>query len=141
MVMPRTSIEELKMRGTYQECRHGDRNPPKPELSDDTKPPAWLNRKTKRLYRKLAKQLVETGIFTTLDSKFLALYCALYVQTRTSLEAGEDVASAKMAQLRAMSNDLGLSPAGRERLTVKPPKKGPNKFSRFVNPTADSKWK
>lgn len=82
--------------------------------------------------------MVEIGIFTTLDSEFLAIYCALYVKISTSLEAGEDVGPSLMAQLRGMSNDLGLSPAGRERLTVKPPKKGLNRFDKFA---PKSKWK
>lgn len=129
---PRTNVAVLKAKGTYRKDRHGKRTADRPDPCGNPVPPSFLDRSAKKLFRKLSAELLENGIFTNLDTDFLGLYCGLFVKLAAKIEAGEEVGASLVGQLRGMSNDLGLTPASRERLTIKKPvSKTPNPFEGF----------
>jgi hypothetical protein len=62
------------------------------------------------------------GILAELDQAALALCCALVAQFQ---EQQGSFPTSRLAQLRALMDSLGLTPAGRQRLTPDPQQQGP----------------
>ena len=126
MPKPRKSTKVLKLQGTYQKCRHDGRNAPQPEpVKRCPVPPSWLSPDQKKIFKRMAKQLIEVDVLSSLDTDMLAVYSALYHKVSTDFSGAN---SAMMGQLRSLANDLGLTPAARERLTVKKPETETNDF-------------
>ena len=70
----------LKLRKSrYAQQRAGEPQPP----CERPPCPAWLDPRSKRLFRTLATQLVEAGILTRLDQQALTRYCVLSIRWRT----------------------------------------------------------
>lgn len=125
MPKPRKSVEVLKKQGTFRKHRHEGRDAPKPPpVNGVPVGPDWLTDSQRAIFDRKAAELVEVGVLTTLDIDMLGMYCRLYELIQTSSE----VNSAMFGQLRSLANDLGLTPAARERLTVKKPEKAANEF-------------
>lgn len=128
MPAPRKSLKVLALHGTYRKDRHGNRHPPTPVLAKQPEPPSWLSEKARELFRTMAEQLIEAGILTDLDTDHLGLYCALHGRVVESLAEGGTIRPSMIAVLRGLAADLGMTPASRQRLSVKPAEPMDNPF-------------
>lgn len=112
--------------------------------SDRVKPPVWLGKKAKALFRKLVKDLESTELLTNVDVETLAVYCDAverYAQATQEIEAtgitvvGSQgtpvqnpavlVASKYAGIIAKCASKLGLDPASRASLAI--PKESPKK--------------
>jgi phage terminase small subunit len=128
MPAPRKSLKVLALHGTYRKDRHGNRHPPEVSLAKDPAPPAWLQDEARTLFLTLSGQLIEAGILSELDLELLALYCALHGRVVESLAEGGTIRPSMIAVLRGLAADLGMTPASRQRLSVKPVQTEVNEF-------------
>lgn len=132
-----------KNQGTYQKCRHEDRNdlelpPGIPEKPD------YLNKLASKEWDRVVPLLAEHGIISDIDGPSIALYCELYdefINTRTCPAAFN---AAKISAMRAALADLGMCPIARTKIPgkEKPPPAG-NPFQGLTpsKPAAGNKKK
>ena len=66
------------LHGTFRKDRNPPREPTPPPVSAAPKPPAGMNRWARRLWKKLAPELTDQELLTTLDLATLELLCAAY---------------------------------------------------------------
>ena len=139
MARPKIPIKILKNKGTYQECRHGDRDeielptaiPEKPEFLSDCASEEW---------DRLVPLLMDYGIISDIDGAVLAVYCELFSEFKSTRSCPAAFPASKFASLRAASADLGLSPAARTKIPAS--KKDPKKKNPFApTPTGKKKRK
>jgi len=75
------------IQGTFRNDR-APANEPKPEkVSDIPKPPAYLNKYAKKIWKALAEELKDKGILTVVDLPALEICCEAYGQYRLACEA------------------------------------------------------
>jgi P27 family predicted phage terminase small subunit len=123
--------------------------------ADKVKPPTWLSKEAKKVFKQLAKELQEVGLITNVDVHALALYCDAYVNyiecTRIIEEEGLMVEYTNKAaetnkvphplltkkkhlheQMKALANEFGLTPAARAKIAIpKQEKKEPTAFEKM----------
>jgi len=121
---------------------------------DKVKPPSWLSKEAKKVFKQIAKELEHTKLITNVDIHALALWCDAYVDyincTRIIEEEGLMVEYTNKAaetnkvahplmtkkkqlaeQMRALASEFGLTPAARAKLAIpKDPPKEPTPFER-----------
>jgi phage terminase small subunit len=124
--MPKTPSEAKKLKGTYQPCR---------DVSGETRVPGepvkpyMMGAGPSEVWAKTVKLLLDAGYLAKTDGMVLAVYCELAFEFSV---APAEMVCAKLAQLRMVMNDLGLSPSARAKIPV-PKKKEENNFSSFMN--------
>lgn len=122
--------------------------------ADKVKPPSWLSKEAKKVFKQIAKELEHTKLITNVDIHALALWCDAYVNyinctkiieqeglmveyTNKAAETNK-VAHPLMTkkkqlaeQMRALASEFGLTPAARAKLAIpKDPPKEPTPFER-----------
>ena len=131
-----TALKQLE--GTFRADRaQGEIFPQSPQ---SVFPPEHLSEPAREKWRELAPILSRNGLLTECDLDTLALYCATWVrwqdaETRLQTEGATTtaqsgyrqvspdftIASKSAAELRALSDRLGLSPSARGRIHIQPP--------------------
>lgn len=117
--------------GTDQPCRR----PAEPELELPLvdavpDPPDWLpNMHALKEWNRLAPMLVANKLLTEAAIISLAHLCALHGKIVQLYSADEAPPASMIAQHRALSNDFGLTPALRSKVT--PSGSRSNRFNRF----------
>ena len=148
MANPRKPTKLKLIHGTFRKDR-APANEPEPEkVTDIPRPPSYLDKYAKKLWKSLAGELVEKGILTVVDIPALEITCELYGQYRLAHEAvfcpvdpetgkkvkrslaeymegrnsqtmPEHIAMTKaFSMFRAYLIEFGLTPASRSRLDV-----------------------
>ena len=96
-----------------------DRHEPRPSALPPEMPskPAALSPAAGRIWNILAPQLAEARFLTRLDGDMLATLCELQAEF---VENPREMATPRIALLRQLHNDFGLSPLHRDRINVVP---------------------
>lgn len=150
-----TNLKILK--GTYQKCRQ-NKNEPRPVLMIPTCP-RFLSKEGRREWRRLAPELYVLGLLSEIDRAALALLCeawATWVEAETHLQKEGrmqitknnyqqpspwlSVARHAAEQIRIMSNEFGMTPASRSKVTaIQPPiKKG--SLAKYLPQVESDRW-
>lgn len=118
---------------------------PEPTAAKSATPPQWLADDAKRLYRKIAKELIELELLTVLDVELLGAYCEAWSQFLlatqrvqemgpviwTTTAKGFDVQSKNpycdtkkdsLATVMQLSSRFGFTPSDRVGLHINPEK-------------------
>lgn len=122
---------------------------------DKVKPPAWLNKAAKKEFKRLVKELAQTGLLTNIDVDALALYCdalTQYIECSKIIEQeGMMVEYTNKAaetnkvphplltkkkqlfeQMKALATEFGFTPCARAKIAIpKQEKKEETKFDRL----------
>ena len=114
------------MNGTYRADRHGKLGGELKITEPIPNPPDWLDRDAVVEWMKVVGILSKYNMLKATDEACLALYCSLYSQL---MRLRDTFPANKMVQLRAVMNDLGLTPASRSKIKV--PDKNENKPTAF----------
>ncbi len=125
--------------GTYRADRHGDKKGPKPQ---PVRPscPRWLDKEAKNEWRRLSPELERLGLLTALDRAAFAIYCTCWADFKMFSEIirreGAVVEGHRgvlrkhpllpalhwaMDAVRVWSQEFGLTPLSRSRLSVMVP--------------------
>jgi P27 family predicted phage terminase small subunit len=75
------------LQGTFRKDRNPAREPEPPKVYAVPKPPGYLGRYGKQIWKKLAADLVNTGVLTTVDLPAFELCCEAYDQYRESRDS------------------------------------------------------
>jgi P27 family predicted phage terminase small subunit len=75
------------LQGTFRKDRNPAHEPDPPRVYEIPRPPAYLGRFGKRIWKDLVVDLVNTGVLTTVDIPALELCCAAYEQYREARES------------------------------------------------------
>lgn len=87
MPKPRIPNQAKIIRGTFRKDR-APANEPQPEkVLEILRPPSYMSKYAKKLWKKLAAELVEKGILTVLDLSALEMTCSAYGAFREAQEA------------------------------------------------------
>lgn len=128
----------LKLRGSYEKARHGDRV----ELDASTPTcPTWLGTKAKAEWKRLTKALEKQGVISQVDRNVLAVHCQAvedYVTARKTVEREGSVIVGGMGglvenpmskimfkawdRILKSAQELGFSPVSRCRVKASKPK-------------------
>jgi len=107
-------------------------NFPKPEKVPAM--PSWVTYPGGiELWNRIAPILHEQNVLTLVDVSFLGHLCQVHGEILDSYARGESVPAHKLAQLRLMSSEFGLTPVGRTRLPKNSAKKRENPFNKNGN--------
>ncbi len=83
--------------------------------------PAWMDcEESKKLYKKLAKELHQVGLVKAHNADLLAVYASTMVRVQQQIASG-DVKSSLLGQLRTLGNDLLLTESSRKKLGIEEP--------------------
>ncbi len=140
------------LQGTFRKDRNPKQEPQPEGLIDPPPAPRHLDRYGKQMWRRLARDLIDAGLLTSLDMFSLEILCAAYGEYRQAHEAifrpmdqetgkrtertieqylrGRNahtapeitVMKAAFSQYKAMLAEFGLGPASRNRIDVAPRK-------------------
>lgn len=125
------SVHVLK--GTFQPCRHGEKDAP-PMLPHATlEPPEWLSHLAKAEWIRVVKVLEPAKVLTEGDVALLITYCGLFAEQQWLLTNQLPLDGPKSAQLRLCASELGLTPSSRAKLGTARGKKE-NPFGEFGQP-------
>jgi P27 family predicted phage terminase small subunit len=75
------------IQGTFRKDRAPAKEPKPEKVSNVPKPPAYLSKYAKKVWKDLAEELVEKGILTVVDLPALEACCEAYGQYRLAFEA------------------------------------------------------
>jgi phage terminase small subunit len=90
------------------------------------KPPKWLTKDEKKVWKELAKQALPGVIFESDRLQF-----ALMVRLATKLYKNEQLKSSEMSLMITLGSKFAMNPADRSRVVVEKPKESPlEKFLR-----------
>ena len=121
--------EVHKMNGTFRKDRHGEPGEQVAITETVSNPPEWLDREGVMEWMKVVGILSKYNMLKVTDEACLALYCSLYSQL---MRLRDTFPANKMVQLRAVMNDLGLTPASRSKIRVPDTgEKKPNAFNQL----------
>jgi len=84
---PRKPTGIKLVHGTFRKDRAPENEPEPERVTDIPKPPSYLNKYAKKLWKSLAGELVEKCILTIVDIPALEVACELYGQYRLAHEA------------------------------------------------------
>ena len=73
--------------GTFRNDRNPENEPEPEKILDIPKPPSFLNKYSKKLWKSLAAELVDKKVLTVVDIAALEVCCDLYGQYREAREA------------------------------------------------------
>ncbi|KHO62680.1 terminase [Thermoanaerobacter sp. YS13] len=123
--------------------------------TDKIKPPKWLDKVAQKEFKRIVKEMEQTGILTNIDVDMLALYCDAYSQyiqccevirqeglmveyTNKAAETNKvphPLLSKKkqlFEQMKAIASEFGFTPSARARIAIpKQEKKEETKFDRL----------
>jgi len=75
------------IQGTHRKDRVPEHEPEPEKVSEVPRPPSYLSKHAKKLWKTLAEELVEKGILTVVDLPALEVCCEAYGQYRAAQEA------------------------------------------------------
>lgn len=124
----RTPTNILELRGAFKkDPQRARKEEPKPEGQFKKTPPRHLNPEQKKTWKELTR-LVAPGVLTSSDPLTVELAVVCLVKFRAMSNGGEKWDNAVLTRLSTELDKLGLSPAGRAKLTV--PQKKINKYAK-----------
>src|SRR3990167_3655274 len=109
-----------------------NRRAPKPTLGVPPCP-KWLSLEARKEWRWVVKELAQAGVLSRIDRTMLAVYCHLVAEFVQAAAKGESVIPAKIAQIRALASEFGLTPSSRARLSTLPQDEGKDPFEDIIN--------
>jgi P27 family predicted phage terminase small subunit len=134
------------IQGTFRKDRAPAKEPKPEKVSNVPKPPAYLSKYAKKVWKDLAEELVEKGILTVVDLPALEACCeetgkkgkrtlARYMKGRNSQTMPEYTAMNKAwATFKSFLTEFGLTPASRTKLEIAEPKgKGEDPMEKLWN--------
>lgn len=127
MANSRVPNQILELRGTRRKDRHGDKSGDLVVIAPLPDPPVWIGTAGLNEWERVVPILQSHGIVQGTDYAALCSYCYLF--GRLSVDPDSFTATL-YAQLRNLSNDLGLTPLGRSKLPGNRGKKK-NEFGDF----------
>ena len=86
MSKPRVPTQTKIIRGTFRKDRAAANEPRPEKVVEVPRPPSYLSKHAKKLWNKLAEELVDKGILTVLDLPALEMCCEAYGQFREAQE-------------------------------------------------------
>jgi hypothetical protein len=106
----------------------GESNPPRV--------PGWVVcKESRKMYRRLAKDLHSLGLIRANTVDLLAVYAGLIVKIQQQQINGEEVKPSMLTQLRTLANDLLITESSRIKLGIEPSGKSSGKWE--DNPFAE----
>ena len=109
-----------------------NRREPKPTLGVPPCP-KWLSLEARKEWRWVVKELAQAGVLARIDRTMLAVYCHLVAEFVQAAAKGESVIPSKVAQIRALASEFGLTPSSRARLSTLPQDEGKDPFEDIIN--------
>lgn len=90
------------------------------------KPPKWLNKEARKIYKEVAKKIVSLGIAGSCDQNILSLFSvqmARLIAISKAKNLDEDLSSARMlndltAQTLSLMKEIGLTPSARAKMRL-----------------------
>ena len=123
--------EIQKLRGTARKHRLAKRSgelqlkPNFPEPPDDLPAAAWEE------WERIRNESKYASVLTGADRQILILYCTLSAEYNAGVSGkGQPMHTSRIAQLRAICSDLGMTPPSRVRIQL-PEEKKRNKFEQL----------
>lgn len=105
-------------------------------LSDIPEPFDWLqNSHSVREWRRLAPILTSCKLLTDASLGSFGILCSVFGAIVQCTSGGITPKASLLAQYRALAHEFGLTPLSQSRIPIASPKKPPNPFARFKNPT------
>ncbi len=80
--------------------------------------PGWLLPEAKLEWRRVVKELADTGIITIVDRSMLAAYCQMWARFVEAEKSGQPLPASKVAQMRALASEFGIGASSRSRFNV-----------------------
>lgn len=114
--------------GTYRKDRHGGEGKEIHITEPIPDPPKWLEREAIEEWMKIVGLMSKYHMLKATDECVLALYCQLYAELQ---RLRSQFPAAKMVQLRACMNDLGLTPSSRAKIRMPNVGTKPSKFNQL----------
>lgn len=159
---PRTPTKSKIIKGTFRKDRAPEHEPEPDLVEQYPKPPSGLPRDGRRMWKRLAKELVDKRILTVVDLEALEVCCmnygiyrelyravttvrgddgskrkrtiAEYLLGRNSQTMPEYVAMTKaMYTFKAYLVEFGLTPSSRSRLDIPEPKDERDEMEQLLN--------
>ncbi len=121
------SLKVLK--GTHQKCRD-KKNGMEPQEGVPA-PPEWLSKEGLNVWNSVVDSIGSLGVISMADGAMLALYSEEYGQYVKDRQAGVEIATARIAQIRALASSFGLEPSSRQKISVIKPEKKADPKERF----------
>lgn len=84
--------------------------------------PVWMQGAAREEWERIVPELDRLGVLTVVDNAVLVGHCSTYGEIVSTIQAGEPLKAALLAQMRSYAGELGLTPAARAKLSVPPPK-------------------
>lgn len=121
---PRKPAEVHKSQGTYQPCRHDEREGGI-ELSGKPEPPKSLLVKHRKVWDRIVPDLWEAGVLRAIDTDNLAAMCRWWVKWDEEMKENGATTKAKVAweQFSKLGSKYGLDPISREMIKAPPKEK------------------
>jgi phage terminase small subunit len=119
-----------KLNGTYQPCRHSEREEGRLELGDVyPECPDYIAQDhiAVQIWEDLRTIMEPSGLYTEADTSKIARYCMLEAEFRVKLDS---FPTAKLQAIRLLERDLYLCPESRAKIGVKQ-KQEDNPFEKF----------
>ena len=80
--------------------------------------PHWIQGEARDEWNRIVPELDAQGVLTAVDNAVLIGHCVTYAEIVATVQAGEPLKAALLAQMRAYASELGLSPAARAKLPL-----------------------
>lgn len=106
-------------------------NDAEPVITGPVQKPRHLTGRAGDIWSRFAPPLVRAGVLTTVDIYMMSLWCQLAEEIET--RGVPQMNFRMLAQFRAISGELGLTPASRGRIRVNKPSTGGNPLDRFFS--------
>ena len=84
---PKKPTKLKLVQGTLRKSRTNENEPEPEPVAEVPRPPSYLSKYAKKLWKSLAEELVEKGILTIVDLPALEVCCEAYGQYRAAQEA------------------------------------------------------
>ena len=134
----RTPTAILKLRGTYRQDRHGDRElEPQPE--GEPVMPSTFKGEAAKIWKRIVPDLVAMGVAKRIDSDALAELCLWKVRWN-EVSKVKDNEYKTISQLAAISKNLnllydrfGMNPVARSRISVTPKPEPKSEMAKFLD--------
>lgn len=127
MPMPRKTVEEHRLNGTWRRDRHGkQRAMPDCEIGP---PPRWLSAAARKEWKRLTEHPIYGLVLTSLDRDCLSEYLALRDKMIADAEGTGKLTATERQSLTALRDRLGLSPGARRKVEFPEAARPGNKFT------------
>lgn len=125
-----TPREKKEARGTVQPCRDSAAIVEFPNVDSCPDAPDFLNEYGVDLWERVAPSLYAQKILTVADLPALEIACHEYGTIRDMIDRRIEIPASKVAQMRLMLAEFGMTPSSRTRVSPAGPGKGENPFNR-----------